>query len=71
MSSSVIFDHPSDAMVANARKWLEAALHDEAAFQKRLGAARMAETINFDEAMTFAHAALMVADAAPLQAFGL
>ncbi|WOH79016.1 hypothetical protein RX327_24250 [Bradyrhizobium sp. BEA-2-5] len=65
-----IYDHPSDAMMASARKWLEAALHDEGSFQKRLEAAGMAETISFDDATTLAHAALMVADAAALQSFG-
>lgn len=68
--SGIIYDHPSDAMMANARKWLEAALHDEAAVQKRIEAARSAETLSFEDAMTLANAALMVADAAALQSFG-
>ncbi|MCK1685629.1 hypothetical protein [Bradyrhizobium sp. 145] len=70
MSGSTIYDQPSDAMMANARNWLELALHDDREFQKRLGAARMAETISFEDAMTLAKAALMVADAGPLQTFG-
>lgn len=68
--SGIIYDHPSDAMIAKAREWFEAALHDDREFQKRLGAARMAETITFEDAMTLANAALMVADAGPLQTFG-
>lgn len=68
--SSTIYDRPSDVMMANARKWLESALLDDREFQTRLGTARTAETISFEDAMTLAQAALMVADAGPSQAFG-
>jgi hypothetical protein len=71
--SSTIYDHPSDAMMANARKWLELALLGpsyERDFQKQIAEARSAETLSFDDAMTLAHAALMVAATEAVQSLG-
>jgi hypothetical protein len=68
--SGSIYDHPSDAMMAKARQWLELALDADREFQKQIGAARMAETISFEDAMTLGQAALMVADTCALQSFG-
>lgn len=71
--SSNIYDHPSDTMMKKARDWLELALlgpSHEQDVQKQISAARSAETLSFEDAMTLAHAALMVADAAALQSFG-
>lgn len=67
--SSIRYDSPSDTMSANARKWLEAALFDEREFQKQLEAAKAAHPISFEDAMTMAQAALMVAESCELQAW--
>lgn len=63
------YDVPSDAMMTNARKWLELAVHDDREFQRQLSVAKVADTIGFEDAMTLAHAALIVADNCALQSF--
>ena len=57
-----------------AREWLEFAMlgpSHESDFQNRLKEARNAVTISFDDAMTFAHAAMMVAEHGELQTFAM
>jgi hypothetical protein len=59
-------------MMANARKWLGFALlgpSQENEFQRRLSEAAIATTISFEDDMTLAHAALMLADHGSLQSF--
>lgn len=70
MSGYDAHSSPSDRMMADAHKWLELALYDDREFQQRLGAARNAETISFEDAMTLANAALMVADSHASPTFG-
>lgn len=77
MSSSVTisrYDQPSDAMMKRAREWLEFAMlrpSYERDFQNRLTEAQNAVTISFDDAMTFAHAAMMVAENGESQTFAM
>jgi len=68
--SGNIYDHPSDTMMANARKWLDLALHDDREFERHLKTVMTTEAISFDDAMTLAHAALMVSDNCTSQSFG-
>ncbi len=77
MSSSATisrYDQPSDAMMKRAREWLEVSLAGpsyERDFQNRLTEARSASTISFDDAMTLAHAAMMVAEHVEMQTFAM
>lgn len=68
------YDQPSDAMMKRAREWLELVMLSpsyERDFQNRLTEARNAVTISFDDAMTFAHAAMMVAEHGESQTFAM
>lgn len=67
--SNSIYDRPSDAIMANARRCFEFAAQYEQEFQKQLEAAKAATSISFEDAMTMAQAAIMVAENCELQSF--
>ncbi len=54
----MIYDKPSDAMMADARRLFEAALFAPSQFDLMLMRACDADFITFDAAITLAHAAL-------------
>lgn len=68
----MIYDRPSDAMMAKAREWLGFVMlgpSHEQEFQRQLAEIGGAETISLDDAMTLGHAALMIADVPEFQTF--